>query len=196
METTRFDVAAKVPAGVTKVQFREMQRHLLEERFRLAVHWQPRDATVYELTIGKAGLKMRESAPADTAAPEVDYSVVAHYSVGKDKFPVFPAGASGLMGVNNHHRWRSSNVTMADIVRVLRRQMNSDVLDRTGLHGKYDVDMYWQQPSLEIFPSSPPFEGPAIDKAIQDALGLKLEPKKGSVSVLTVDHLEKTPIEN
>jgi len=39
------------------------------------------------------------------------------------------------MGVNGHVRWRSSNVTMADMVKVLRREMSSDVVDGTGLKG-------------------------------------------------------------
>jgi uncharacterized protein (TIGR03435 family) len=100
------------------------------------------------------------------------------------------------MGANNRHRWRSSNVTIADIVKVLRREVESDVVDATGLKGKYDIDMYWQKPSLEIFPATPPFEGPSIEKVLQDRLGLKLESKKGTVGVAVIDHIEKTPVEN
>ena len=194
--TTWLAVAAKVPAGTTKEEFRKMQQNLLDERFKLALHREPKPATVYEVVVARSGLKMRESAPADAAAAAVEFSVVPHHTLDKDKFPVFPDGASGLMGTNNRLRWRSSNVTMADIVKVLKREVRSDVIDATGLKGRYDVDMYWQKPSLEIFASSPPFEGPALEKALQDQLGLKLESKKGTVVVVVIDHIEKTPVEN
>ena len=38
--------------------------------------------------------------------------------------------------------------------------------------------------------------GPTIYVAIQEQLGLKLEPKKGIVEILVVDKVEKTPTEN
>jgi uncharacterized protein (TIGR03435 family) len=38
--------------------------------------------------------------------------------------------------------------------------------------------------------------GPTIFGAIQEQLGLRLEPKKGTVQVLVVDKVEKTPTEN
>jgi uncharacterized protein (TIGR03435 family) len=195
MAATRLSVAAKVPAGTTREQFRKMQKNLLQERFKLAFHWQPTEMSVYDLVIGKSGLKMQESA-ADAPSPEVDWSRVPGSTRGSDGYPVFPAGAQGLMGTNNHLRWRSSNVTMADIVKVLRRTVGSDVVDRTGLKGKYDIDMNWQQRPAEIFEAAPPFEGPDIDKAIQDRLGLKLESKKGTVEVMVVDRIEKIPVEN
>jgi uncharacterized protein (TIGR03435 family) len=37
---------------------------------------------------------------------------------------------------------------------------------------------------------------PDIFTAIQSQLGLKLEPKKGPVDLIVIDHIEKTPITN
>ena len=195
MVGTMVSVVAKVPAGTSLEQFREMQQYLLAERFKLAFHWQSTEMTVYDLVPGKSGLKMHESAP-DAPSAEVEWTRVPGSFIGSDRYPVFPAGKQGLMGVNNRLRWRSSNVTMADIVKVLRRALGSDVVDRTGLKGKYDIDMYWQQHPIEVLPAAPPFEGPDIQKAIQDSLGLKLEAKKGSVPVCVVDHIQKAPVEN
>jgi uncharacterized protein (TIGR03435 family) len=38
--------------------------------------------------------------------------------------------------------------------------------------------------------------GPTIFAAVQQQLGLKLEPKKGSVDFLVIDSIEKMPVEN
>lgn len=195
IQATWLSVVAKVPAGTTKTQLRQMQQNLLEERFKLAFHRQPKEMTVYELVVGKNGIKMRESAP-DAPPAEVEWSIVPHFSLGQYRYPVFPDGARGLMGVNGRKLWRSSNVTMADIVRVLRQDMRTDVVDLTGLNGKFDIDMYWQEQPIESFPAAPPFQGPAIEKAIQDRLGLRLESKKGMVGVVVIDHIERTPVEN
>ena len=192
---TFISVSAKVPLGTTKEEFRRMQQKLLAERFRLAFHWQLKEAPVYELVVDKNGPKLRESAR-DTQEAVVNFGVVPGFKVGQDRFPVFPDGVMGLMGVNSHIRWRSSNVTITDLVKVLRRQLGSDVIDRSGLTGKYDIDMRWQQRPLEILPSAPPFDGPDIEKAIQDRLGLRLRAKRGTISVFTIDHVEKLPVEN
>ena len=188
-------VAARAPEGTTKEQFRRMQQNLLEERFKLAFHREPREATVYTLFVGRSGLRMHASAEGSPAA-ETEWSRVPGATIGPDRYPVFPEGKQGLMGVNNHIRWRSSNVTTADIVKVLRRAKKTDVVDGTGLNEKYDVDIFWENESFDIAPHPHPFDGPEIEKALQDRLGLRLESKKGTVSVFVIDHIEKKPVEN
>jgi uncharacterized protein (TIGR03435 family) len=195
MQTTWVAIAAKMPPGTTREQFRTMQRHLLEERFQLALHREPKEATVYELVVAKNGPKMHESKP-DAAAPAVDWGWVPGTKLGPDRYPVLPEGVSALVGINGRRRWRSSNVTLADLARVIRRDTGSDVADRTGLKGKYDIDLYWQQRPIEYSPELPPYEGPELGRVIQDRLGLRLESKKGAVGIVVIDHIEKVPVEN
>jgi uncharacterized protein (TIGR03435 family) len=189
-----FEIIAKVPAGTSKAQFQEMKQNLLAERFKLALHWEPKERTVYELLVGKNGLRMRESVP-DGPASGAELSMPPGTSIGPDRYPVFPKEAMGLAGINNYFRWRSANVTMADLVKVLRGQVRSDVVDATGLTGKYDIDINWQARPIEIFPASPPFDTP-IEKVLQERLGLRLQSKKGMVSVPVIDHIEKIPTPN
>ena len=62
------------------------------------------------------------------------------------------------------------------------------IIDKTGLTGKYDVELTWA-------PNNEPDAGPSIFTAIQEQLGLKLESSKAPVDVVVIDHLER-PSEN
>lgn len=62
------------------------------------------------------------------------------------------------------------------------------IFDKTGLTGEYDIDLTWA-------PDDKPDGGPSIFTALQDQLGLKLEPAKAPLDVIVIDHLER-PSEN
>src|ERR1017187_2245597 len=68
MDDARFDITAKAPAGATKEQLRSMEQNLLAERFKLVIHYEKKEMTVYELIVGKNGPKLKEAVP-DPAAP-------------------------------------------------------------------------------------------------------------------------------
>jgi len=79
--------------------------------------------------------------------------------------------------------------------KMLAGQFGRTVLDKTGLTGTYDF-------KLSYFGTRPEDRGdgdtnprPMLDGAIQSELGLKVEPAKGPIQVLVVDHIEK-PSEN
>ena len=64
------------------------------------------------------------------------------------------------------------------------------VVDRTGLTGSYDVKLLFEPDLAEDS------KLPTLFTAVQETLGLKLEAQKVPVTVLVIDHVEKTPIEN
>jgi len=64
------------------------------------------------------------------------------------------------------------------------RVLGRAVLDRTGIAGEFDVDLEWAH-------DESPDLGPSIFTALQEQLGLKLDPQKGVVDVLVVDHVER-----
>src|ERR1035437_6150575 len=71
MDTARFNVVAKIPPGTATRQFGLMLQRLLAERWRLQVHFEKMDMTVYELTVAKGGPKFKESQePPATERPE------------------------------------------------------------------------------------------------------------------------------
>ena len=202
----RFDITAKVAEGTTKEQFQRMIQNLLEERFRLKLHLVPKEMPVYALTVEEKGLKMKESGP-DSPPAQEDPWEIPPYTVGKDGYPVFPAGHSGLAGPNGHYRWVGFRLSLSEIVKTLSFHLGRPVIDATGLTGKYDIDMRWgidiawllessgHRDEIGGLPDSGP-PGPLLIRVVQDQLGLKLNSKKGFGDIVVIDHLEKVPTEN
>jgi uncharacterized protein (TIGR03435 family) len=96
---------------------------------------------------------------------------------------------------------------MSSLVNVLSQQLRQTVIDKTGLKGKYDVELNWtadhgSEPMFKGTYSSPQradaapdSSGPSIFTALQEQLGLKLQSAKGPVEALVIDHVEM-PSEN
>jgi uncharacterized protein (TIGR03435 family) len=202
----RFDITAKLAARTTKEQFQRMQQNLLVERFKLTLRHEQKEMAIYELTVGEKGPRMKESAPDATPAPEEPWTI-PKFSMGKDGYPVFPAGCAGLQGMNGHYRWTGFSLSMQEIVRTLSGQVGRPVVDATGLKGKYDINITWtidlawamesagMRDRIPDVPDNGP-NGPTLIHAVRDQLGLQLISKKGSGDIVVVDHVEKVPIEN
>jgi uncharacterized protein (TIGR03435 family) len=76
-------------------------------------------------------------------------------------------------------------------------QFHTPVVDRTGLTGRFDLDLEWAQDEFlsrggpDTAGPQANEAGPSIFTAIKEQLGLKLEPQKGPVEVLVIDRAEK-----
>jgi len=74
----------------------------------------------------------------------------------------------------------------------LQAFLDRPVVDETGIAGRYDFVLRWSpDDSITDFPNS----APGLFTAVQEQLGLKLEPVKGPADVYVIDHVEK-PSEN
>jgi uncharacterized protein (TIGR03435 family) len=169
----RFHIAATMPAETTREQFRVMLQNLLADRFKLRVHHESREMQMFRLLVSSGGSKLK-----------------AHVE-----------GASSTAEGQNEMRKRAPGFyykvqakSTADFTRVVEGQLHKPVTDATGLDGKYDFDIWWTADYMDAEPLVAP-DSPTIYSAIR-SLGLKLEPHKGQVDVLAVDHVEKMPTEN
>lgn len=207
-QADRFNITAKLPEGTTREQFRQMQQNLLKERFKLALHFEKKETSGYELVVAKNGLKMKESEPPKDN-PEDGGRPIPGGPPARDKdgFPVLPAGRSGMAIMNGRARWIAPNFSMEQIASMLANQLNRPVVDATGVQGKYDVSLTWVTEGMLRAPAiagpeggapvaAEPDSGPTLMSAIQDQLGLKLQPKKATIDAVVIDHVEKTPTEN
>jgi bla regulator protein BlaR1 len=196
VSTDRFTIEAKAESNSpTKDQFRLMMRSLLADRFKLAVHFETQQGSIFALTLakpGKLGPKLRphgDGPPCDASA-------------GTDVFPAMcDAYAMETTPDRMHVRNGSRNTTMALFAANLPgiSGLSIPVVDQTGLSGRYDFAIEWSpQPSdpfATILALQPDPEGLTYLDAMRDQLGLKLESAKGPIQVLVIDHVER-PSEN
>lgn len=194
MDTTQFDVVAKVPAGTTAGQLGKMLQELLVERFQMQVHHESRAEPDYELTVAKNGPKLT---PAAEGSGTDDFGS-APRRADRDNFPILPPGhpnsacAHGPDGAHCTFRM----VTMAMFVQRLRLPNFVDrlVVDKTGLAGRYDFTLYYSSPINP--PPDADNHAPSVEQALEEQLGLRLVPSKASIDVLVIDHAGKTPTDN
>lgn len=78
-------------------------------------------------------------------------------------------------------------MSTTEIASLLSSILGRPVLDHSGLSGTYTVDLKWAGDDQA--------DGPSVFTAIQEQLGLKLEPTRGPIQMLVIDHVER-PSEN
>jgi uncharacterized protein (TIGR03435 family) len=161
-------------------QCRLMIQSLLKDRFRLAAHREERSMAVYELAVPKGGMKLKSPAAGSEAK-----------------------GGPISLKPQPHEGWhlQMANQTMRVFVDMLTPHLRLPIVDATGLTGRYDFDLTWTD--LPSSPERPPSSDAPLDApapsllvAVEDQLGLRLVQKNGPVTMLVIDHIEKTPTEN
>jgi uncharacterized protein (TIGR03435 family) len=146
----------------------KMVEALLADRFKLVAHSETRDLPIYNLVVAKGGPRLG---------------------------PLKESGSSVSTGYGR------IDVQMANSVSVLAEELSKtagrDVIDKTGIAGRYDLKLRFTPDQGPAMLNGQPVSDPPPDlfTALQEQLGLKLEPAKGSVEVLVIDHIEM-PSEN
>jgi uncharacterized protein (TIGR03435 family) len=77
-------------------------------------------------------------------------------------------------------------MTLGRVAQMLTNEAGRPVIDNTGLTGNYSFELHWLPDGMPSEPTSPP----TLFTAIQEQLRLKLEPQRGSVDGIVVDHAE------
>ncbi len=204
-DTDIFAVDATMPETTTKEQFLQMLRSLLADRFALKTHVETKEIAGYALNVARGGPKVKE------AQPDNEPVGPTPGRTGADGFPVPPAHMRGLGNmIGEHDRARLfGRATMAELANRLGDLLDTAVEDHTALNGTYGISVTYAgraggphggtallQPPPPSADASAPEPLPDIFSALQTELGLKLEKQKVSVTILVVDHLEKTPSGN
>jgi uncharacterized protein (TIGR03435 family) len=183
LSSERFDIVAKTAESVPKSEIMRMFQALLADRFKIAMHREQRELPVYALTVARNGLKIEKAQGEENPRSNVDFQ------------------QGGLVMSNDR-------ISMDSLVRFLASMMpDRPVTNGTGLDGLYKV-------RLRFLPETPGLQAkmaavrqvrqepedaaaaPSLPLALQEQLGLRLEPKKSATEVLVIDRAEKIPVEN
>ena len=169
LNTDKFDIQAKSSANFSnqnkpdqsKPDKRLMLRSLLADRFKLTAHQETRELPVFALVVAKNGSKLDKS---DEGAPIV-------------------------RGWGGHITVEGGDNTVTNFAAELSKRVGRIVLDKTGIKGRYSIDLDWSEDN-DIDD-----DAPSLFTAIQEQLGLRLQSQKALVPVLIIDHVEM-PSEN
>jgi uncharacterized protein (TIGR03435 family) len=171
IDSENFDISAKFPPETSDSHMLLMLQRLLDERFKMKLHREPREFSVYALVVDKRGSKAQPSA---TPGAAVRFTSRGGHAVGR-------------------------SVSMAQFADRLSRedfQIGRRVVDFTGLPGTYDLTLDWKLEGGGTENSDGASDRPSIFSALTEQLGLKLEPRKVSLDVLIVDEALRRPVEN
>jgi uncharacterized protein (TIGR03435 family) len=199
LNSERYDVEAKMDPSVAdalsklnpeqlKLARKQMLQTLMAKRFNLKVHRETKDEPVYFLVIEKNGPKL-QNAKTGNASPLPNADGVRVQD--KEQWQIVPGSDGG-------QKIRASSATMKSLGDWLNRQLSRPVLDKTGLNGTYDFTIEWM-PDAASTPSPdaanavtlPGIPGASLFTALQQQLGLKLDPGKSPIEVLMIDHVER-----
>jgi len=188
MNTDRFDIVAKAPGNPTQRETLPMIRALLADRFKLVVRRDTHDVPAFALRTAKSDGRLgSELRPAATPCTEPTGDPTAPPPSAADPPPCVLANLPGRLtgrGIRLETLTHSLTGWVTD---------HREVKDQTGLTGRFDVDLEWTPESAPLVaPDGPPV--PAIDPngvslftAVQEQLGLKLEPIRDMIDLVVVE---------
>jgi uncharacterized protein (TIGR03435 family) len=170
-----YDVRATTPNNTpwTSESVRPMLQHMLTERFGLVAHPGKRELPGYALVLVKGGAKLQ---PADPA------TVVQGQKAGEGSPNFIYIGMVQGRGVN-----------ASGIAGLLSAVLHAPVEDRTGLSGLFNVDLRYK-PDNDTDPANENL--PSFFTAVEEQLGLKLQPQQVTVDTLVIDHINPEPTPN
>lgn len=159
-----------------------MLQTVLEDKFKLTFHRETRPIPVYTLTVASGG-------------PQLDAFQGSCTPRDFDK-PPSPSDCATAHGFGNGFELKAA--TIGNLCAGLSIFLNRQVIDKTGVAGRFNMHLDLSDKSARALPAlsdptappPPPVSFQAAKEALKK-LGLELEPAKGPVEVLVIDHVEK-----
>jgi uncharacterized protein (TIGR03435 family) len=167
----------------------DMLQSLLEDRFKLKLHRETEEVDMLKLVISKDGFKLKpmkdgDCSPLDGGMP--------------DPRAAKPACGSVMMGGDEARvRWTFGGFKISQLANMLTKPAGAHVIDATGLTDKYLYTFEFARDDAAGGATSTARTGsnsvaaPALNTALQEQLGLKLEPTKAPRGYLVIDHIER-----
>jgi uncharacterized protein (TIGR03435 family) len=224
IDSDRYDIEAKADCNagpIAREQYQLMLQSLVEDRFQMKAHLEPREVPIYELVVGKDGLKMKPSedqtpvsapsnAPVLCGPPSGQFGPI---SAPQRAAPFDPTKMRGFLSMQYSPTAATATgnaVAVRALLTVVQLEAGRPIIDKTNDTELYDFKLRFHPERMSTpnsrtgtldpatDPNAPPAAAepvPSLATAIQDQLGLKLESSKGQIEVLIIESAEK-PKEN
>jgi uncharacterized protein (TIGR03435 family) len=152
-------------------QVRAGVQALLADKFNLKFRRETRDLPVYDLVVASTGAKLTATSLSPTPRVVPDGHAMINVRV---------EGHDGALDFS------AKDASPAVLGALLSENLNRRIVDKTGLKGLYDIDFHVPQGQTSA---------EDISAALEDQLGLRLQPAQAPVDVLVIEQIDK-PAEN
>ena len=168
-----------------------MMQALLEDRFKLQMHRETRQNPVYALTVAKGGLKLKPFQEGSCTPSSDTPRVPGQPPLCKARASSKGANVVAIDGQGMTLDEFSGLVLTAS---AFGFKFDRPIINKTGIAGRFDLHLEFAIDDVRAAASLDPAY-PSIFTAVQQQLGLKLEPTRGPAEFLVIDHIER-PSEN
>jgi uncharacterized protein (TIGR03435 family) len=163
-----YDIDTKVSAEdaaafgkLSRNEKNRMLQPLLKDRFQMKAHLETRETPVYELKVAKGGPRLKSASPDEAS--------------------------KSMIGFNGQGKIEAVSWSIDSLPSLLNAEVGRPVVDRTGLTGKYTFALEYT-PAMGAAPDS---QGSSIFTAIQEQMGLVLEPARAPIDVLVIESIDR-----
>lgn len=197
IHTERFDINARAAGDPPAEVVTEMLKLLLADRFKLKVHTEQREIDVYALVLarpdGRLGPGLRKAAvdcEAREAARKRDLAAgLPATQASAPKPGERPECGMLSSSMNGVLRVATGSTPISAVVRQIQVNVGRPVIDRTGLTGRFDIELQFSATGPQTAADQP--DAPtSVFTAVQEQLGLKLKSRKERMDVLVIDQVE------
>ena len=175
--TDKFDIdgVPDTPGRPSSKQLKQLIQSVLTDRFLLTFHRDERELAVYAITVAKGGPKLTETIHKPADPVNFLYRKLGQLTVSNATIKDFCDGMQGSA-------------------------LDKPVVDHTGLTARYDFTLDWTPDETQFAQFGPrppapatedPNAPPALNTAIQEQLGLKIDAVRASALVFVIDKVEK-----
>ena len=170
MDSDRYDIDAKAAGPAKDPELFRMLQTLLADRFHLEIHRETKPFPGYALLVSRGGIRAKAAAD-----------------------PVHPESQS------HNGSLVAKAIPMGRFAQWLSRRISAPVVDATGLSAPFDFTLQWDSTTdraglpntLENAPTAADPRAQPLYIAIQEQLGLRLEPRNVPMEMIEVARAEK-----
>ena len=189
VRSDRYAIEARAAGNATED---EMLQSLLADRFKLTLLRETRTLPVYELVVADAGFKITPMKEGDCIAKQQ-----LRWDLIDLEAPLYVCGGPRRRVLSQWpetrprpqwprvHRIEAGGISISTLIDFISGDVDRVVIDQTGFSGPFNL-------VLDFAPAADPESaGPTIFAAVEEQLGLRLQPASAPVDVLMIDHVER-----